>query len=434
MAHSSSSPPVYIIDGTRTPFLKARGRPGPFSALDLVVAAGKHLLARQNFKPSEIGEVILGSVMPSEREANIGRLATLRLGCGEYVPGWTVQRNCGSGMQAIDSAINDIRLGRHDIVLAGGTEAMSHAPLLYSESLINSMADWRSAPTLIAKLKTLAKWRPQYFKPVVALLFGLTDPIVGLNMGQTAEILASEFKITRKEMDQFSLESHQRLSMAIDQNLMEDITPLYDSEGRFYLKDDGVRADSSFERLAKLPAIFDFPFGLVTAGNSSQITDGAALMLLASEKAVKEHHLPVLGRIIDTHWAALSPARMGLGPVYASTPLLIRNQLSLSDIAYWEINEAFASQVLSCLKAWESPEFCQNQLGLDQAFGSIDRNRLNVNGGAIAVGHPVGASGARIVLSLLNTLKQNHARLGVAAICIGGGQGGAMLVENLTHA
>ncbi len=396
-----------------------------------MTATGKALLARQRFKPSDLGEVVLGCITPSEKEANIGRLAALRLGCGDSVPGWTVQRNCGSGIQAIDSALLDIVQGRHHLVLAGGVEAMSRAPLLVDPLLVNFLADWSLARSLPAKLKTLMHLRPYFFKPIVALLSGLTDPIVNLNMGQTAEILASEFKISRAAMDEFALRSHQRLALADQQGFLEEITTLYDSEGRYYEHDDGVRADSTLEKLAKLPPIFDPRFGLVTAGNSSQITDGAALVILASEKAVRDYQLPVLAKILDVHWAALSPERMGLGPVFASTPLLMKYNLRLSDIDCWEINEAFAAQVLSCLAAWQDADFCQRHFGLKQALGALDPARLNVDGGAIACGHPVGASGARIVLHLAEVLKRNQARLGMAAICIGGGQGGAMLIERV---
>jgi acetyl-CoA C-acetyltransferase len=190
-----------------------------------------------------------------------------------------------------------------------------------------------------------------------------------------------------------------------------------------------VRRDSSIENLAKLKPFFDRKFGNVTAGNSSQITDGAAWLVLASEKAVKERNLPVLGRIVDVQWAGLDPSQMGLGPVQSATPLLVRHKLGLNDLDAWEINEAFAAQVLACLRAWADPTYCRDELGLDHAMGELDQSKLNVDGGAIALGHPVGASGARIVLHLLNVLKRTGGKRGMAAICIGGGQGGSMLVE-----
>jgi acetyl-CoA C-acetyltransferase len=420
---------VYIVDGTRTPYLKARDQPGPFSASDLAVAAGRELLLRQPFERHQLGEVILGCVMPRENEANIARVVSLRLGCGAQVPAWTVQRNCGSGMQALDSAMKDIVLGRYDLVLAGGTEAMSHAPFLFNDDMIHWMAKRRAAQSWSQKLALLTQFKQRFLTPVIALLRGLTDPIVGLNMGQTAEILAHEFHITRQQMDEFALRSHQRLVLAQESGHLAEITPLYDRHGHCYQEDTGLRRDTSLDKLAALKPFFDKPFGAVTAGNSSQVTDGAALLILASETAVKRYQLPVLGRIVDVQWAALSPQVMGLGPVFAVTPLLQRHKLSLSDIDYWEINEAFAAQVLACLAAWQSDEFCRQHLNLPEALGTFDLNRLNVDGGAIALGHPVGASGARIVLHLLEVLRRTHTHRGMAAICIGGGQGGAMLIE-----
>lgn len=423
---------VYIVDGARTPFLKARNRPGPFSAADLATYTARALLARQPFTPPDLDEVIAGCVMPSPDETNIGRVIALRLGCGYGVPGWTVQRNCASGLQALDCAALDIATGKYNLVLAGGTDAMSHAPLIFSKGMVNWLSDWYEAKDFMAKLKVLAKFRPAFLAPVIALMRGLTDPVVGLTMGQTAENLAYRFGITREQMDAFAVESHQRLAAAEDNGFMHEITAIYDNAGKYYTNDDGLRRDSSIEKLAKLKPFFDKIYGMVTPGNSSQVTDGAAFLILASADAVKRYNLPVLGKIVDCHWASLDPAEMGLGPVHAITPLLQRHKYGLKDIDYFEINEAFAAQVLGCIKAWEDKAYCRNYLGLESAFGSLDPNRLNVDGGAIAIGHPVGASGARVVLHLLHVLRRNNAKRGVASLCIGGGQGGAMLIENVT--
>jgi acetyl-CoA C-acetyltransferase len=260
----------------------------------------------------------------------------------------------------------------------------------------------------------------------------LTDPVVGLLMGQTAENLAWRFRISRREMDELAARSHARvLAAQRDGRFAREIVPLYDRAGNVYAADDGVREDSTAENLARLKPFFDRKYGNVTAGNSSQITDGAAWLLLATDEAVKRHGLVPKGRIVDSQWAALDPAQMGLGPVYAATPLLARHRLALSDVDAWEINEAFAAQVIACLRAWQDDAFCREELGLPGALGSIDMDKLNVDGGAIALGHPVGASGARIVLQLLGVLERSGGRRGVAAICIGGGQGGAMLVERV---
>jgi acetyl-CoA C-acetyltransferase len=427
--------PVYVVDGARTPFLKAKNRPGPFAASDLATQAGRALLLRQKFEPPELDEVILGCAAPSVDEVNIGRVAALRMGCGQKVPGWTVMRNCASGMQALDSAAINIVAGRSNLVLAGGVDALSRAPLLVSDAMTLWLADWYQMRSLGQKARQLAKLRLKYLAPVIGIMKGLTDPVVGLLMGQTAENLAHRFGITREQMDAFSVRSHQRVAAAQDAGHLAagggELEALYDRDGNAYALDDGLRRDASIDKLAKLKPFFDRKYGNVTPGNSSQITDGGAWLILASEEAVARHGLEPIGRILDSEWAGLDPAQMGLGPVHAATPILLRNGLALNDLDYWEINEAFAAQVLACLAAWKDDAYCREQLGADGALGALDEEKLNVDGGAVALGHPVGASGARIVLHLLKTLKRNGAKQGIAAICIGGGLGGAMLVEAL---
>jgi acetyl-CoA C-acetyltransferase len=424
--------PIYIVDGARTPFLKSRNRPGPFAASDLATDAGRALLLRQPFAPTDLDEVILGCAAPSPDEVNIGRVAALRMGCGHKVPGWTVMRNCASGMQALDSAINDIRAGRSNLILAGGVDALSRAPLLFSDAMVLWLANWYAAKSFGQRAALLGRFKLRYLAPVIGLMKGLTDPVVGLLMGQTAENLAFRFGITRRDMDLFAARSHQRVLAAQKAGYFaHEIVPLYDAKGTLYAADDGVREDSTVENLAKLRPFFDAKYGNVTAGNSSQITDGGVWLVIASERAVEKFNLTPKGRIVDSQWAALDPAQMGLGPVYAATPLLQRHNLGLNDLDAWEINEAFAAQVIACLRAWASDDFCRNDLGLPAALGTLDETKLNVDGGAIAIGHPVGASGARIVLHLLNVLERTGGKRGIAAICIGGGQGGAMLVERV---
>jgi acetyl-CoA C-acetyltransferase len=430
-SEESMAQPVFVVDGARTPFLKARNKPGPFAASDLAVQAGRALLLRQRFEPTDLDEVILGCASPSPDEVNIGRVVALRMGCRQKVPGWTVMRNCASGMQALDSAIANIRGERSHLVLAGGVDALSRAPLLYSEKMVLWFADFAGAKGIGAKAAALLTLNPAAaLTPVIGIMKGLTDPMVGLLMGQTAENVAFRFGITRRDMDEFSARSHRHVLAAQKEGRFAgEIEPLFDNKGNLYEADDGVRGDSTVDNLAKLKPFFDRKYGNVTAGNSSQITDGAAWVVLASEAAVDRYQLPVLGRILDSEWAGLDPAQMGLGPVHAATPLLRRHGLGLSDVDAWEINEAFAAQVLGCLRAWASDDYCRSELGLERALGKLDESKLNVDGGAIALGHPVGASGARIVLHVLNVLKRSGGKRGVAAICIGGGLGGAMLVE-----
>jgi acetyl-CoA C-acetyltransferase len=426
---------VYVVDGARTPFLKAKGKLGPFSGGDLAVGCGRPLLARQSFSPTEFDEVIVGAAMPSADEANIGRVVSLRLGCGDKVPAWTVMRNCASGMQALDSAYVNILAGKSHLVLAGGCDAMSHAPLLYGPKMVNWLADWYAAKSFGQRAGVAVQFRLAYLAPVIAILKGLTDPIVKLTMGQTAEIVAKRFGITRQMMDEFAAESHQKVLAGRAAGHYGEIEPLIDAAGNVYREDDGVRTDSTPERLAKLRPVFDKTYGNVTAGNSSQVTDGAAMLILASEEAVNKHNLKPLGAIIDSQWSALDPAEMGLGPVHAITPMLQRNGLGLNDLDALEINEAFAAQALGCLAAWESEAYCKEKLGLDATafakFGKFDRTKFNVDGGAIAIGHPIGASGARVVLHALKVLERTGGKRAAASLCIGGGQGGAMLLERV---
>ena len=428
------SAPVYLIDGARTPFLKARGGPGPFSASDLATQAGRALLLRQSFAPSDCDEVILGCAAPAPDEVNIGRVVALRMGCGHGVPGWTVMRNCASGLQAIDSAMSQIRLGRSHLVLAGGVDALSRTPLLYSDAMVRWFSEMATKKTVPAKLQHFLRLKPgQLLSPVIALLRGLTDPVVGLSMGQTAENLAHRFSINRAEMDAFSVRSHQRAQAGLKSQAFDEIVPILDERGKIYAIDDGVREDSSIEGLAKLRPVFDKPYGNITAGNSSQVTDGAAWCLLASEQAVQRYKLKPIARLLDVQWAGLDPAEMGLGPVHAALPLMHRHGLQHRDIDLWEINEAFAAQVMACIRAMADTEYLRTALPQLEgvAAGMLDESRLNIHGGAIALGHPVGASGTRITLHLAHALAQQQQRRGIAAICIGGGQGGAILMEAL---
>lgn len=393
---------------------------------------GKPLLLRQPFAPETFDQVILGCVNVISEEMNPARIAALRLGMGEQMRAFTVQINCGSGMQSIDTAYRYIQNGNADLILAGGTESLSHSPLVFRKEAVEWFADLNAAKGPLAKARAATGFKPGHFSPEIGLQKGLTDPIVELNMGQTAEILAHLFSISREEADRYAVESHVRLSRAQEKGwLADEIAPAFGGDGALYDHDDGVRADTSLDRLAGLKPAFERPWGKVTPGNSSQITDGASWVVLASEDAVKTHKLEPLATIIDSEWSALDPRIMGLGPVLCSTALMKRHDMTLDDVETWELNEAFAAQVLACLAAWESKEFCRDVLGLEGPAGKLDRSRLNVDGGAIALGHPVGASGNRIALHLVNAMRRLGTRRGIATECIGGGQGGAMLIETV---
>lgn len=427
---NGSGRPVYIVDGARTPFLRARGKPGPFTPVDLAVQCGRPLLMRQPFAPDAFDMVVLGCVNVIADEMNPARVAALRLGMGASMPAWTVQINCGTGMLAVDDAFRAIEGGKAELVLAGGTEALSHAPLVLSREATEWFASFATAKGPLDSASALTGLRARFAKPVIGLERGLTDPITDMNMGQTAELVGHLFSISRQQADAYALESHQRLARAQTEGFLEgEVMPAVDRDGTLHDKDDGVRPDSSMDKLAKLNPVFEKPYGKVTPGNSSQITDGASWVILASEEAVKKHKLKPLARLVDSEWSALDPAIMGLGPTLSSTALMKRHGLSREDIGLWELNEAFAAQVLGCLAAWEDDTYSREVLGLETAFGAIDRNRLNVDGGAISLGHPVGTSGNRIVLHLVNAMRRLGETRGIATECIGGGLGGAMLIE-----
>ena len=391
---------------------------------------GRPLLLRQPFPPTAFDQVILGCVNVIADEMNPARVAALRLGMGEAMTAFTVQINCGSGMQSIDTAYRYIQEGISDLILAGGAESLSHAPLVFRKSAVEWYASLFGARDLATRLKAFLSVRPSFFQPVIGLERGLTDPVVELNMGQTAEILAHDFHISRHDADAYAAESQQRLAHAHKEKYFEgELEPAFGRDGRVFDYDDGERPDTTVESLAKLRPAFERPWGKVTAGNSSQITDGASWVILASDEAVKKYDLKPRARIVDSAWGALDPSIMGLGPVLSSTKLLQRHKLTLDTIELWEINEAFAAQVLACLAAWADESFCRRALNLPGAAGTIARDMLNVDGGAIGLGHPVGASGNRIVLHLVNAMKRLGKTRGIATECIGGGQGGAMLIE-----
>src|SRR3569833_3308282 len=301
--------PVFIVAGSRTPFLKARSGPGPFTPVDLAVQCGRPLLARQPVAPTDFDQVILGCGYVIADEMNPARVAALRLGMGEDMVAFTVQINCGSGMQSIDTAYRYIREGLADMILAGGTEALSHAPLVWPNSGVRWFAGLATAKGVAAKLAAAFKLRPSYLKPIIGLERGLTDPVTDLNMGQTAEVIAHLMGVTREQADAYSVESHKRLANAQAQGFLKgEVETAFDRKGKFYDHDDGLSLDSSMEKLAKLKPAFERPWGQVTPGNSSQITDGACWTLLASEEAVNKHGLKPKAVIVDSAWAGHDPA------------------------------------------------------------------------------------------------------------------------------
>lgn len=422
---------IAIAGGVRTPYVKAGTLFSGFSAVDLGRLAIAELIARSGIDPAALDSVIIGNVAQPAEAVNPARVMALYAGVPEHVPAYTVSRNCASGMQSIISAAQSIATGEAELVLAGGVESMSNIPFFVSKKLQDLLTRFQHSRSFAAKAATLLKLRPRDLTPSVGLMLGLTDPTCRLNMGQTAEVLAREFKISRERQDEFALMSHQRVASArAEGRFKEEIMtvlcpPAFDKAVNF---DNGVRLNESMEDLARLKAVFDRKYGTVTAGNASQITDGAAAVLVASEKAVSKYGLEPLGFIKDHVFTGLSPKRMGLGPSYATAKVLARSGADFSKIGLIEINEAFAAQIIANEMVFGDDTLSERLLG-SKAIGSIDREILNVNGGAIAMGHPVGSSGTRLVLTLLLEMRRRAVDLGLATLCVGGGQGASILLE-----
>ncbi len=422
---------VVIIDGFRTPYAKAGTALKDVPAVDLGAAVVKEVVARTGIDTNLVDEVIVGNAgMPAEA-ANIGRVIALRSGIPWRVPAYSVQRNCASGMQAVASAMAQIRSGMSDIVLVAGVESMSNFAFYTTKRLKDIFTAIGRSRSTGGKIAAAIALRPRDFMPVIGLNLGLTDPISGLNMGQTAEVLVRDFGITRREQDEFALRSHQRWTAANEAGkFRNEIVPFHIPPKFEPVEEDvGPRKNQTMEALAKLAPYFDRKTGSVTPGNSSPITDGAAAALVMSADKAKELGLRPLGYIKEATFAGLDPSRMGLGPVFASHKVLKRAGMKLSDMELVEINEAFAAQVLACRQAATSKEFFARNMDGDQPLGEFRDDILNVNGGAIAVGHPVGSSGLRIILTLLKEMERRNLSTGLATLCIGGGQGGATIVE-----
>ncbi len=417
-----------IIAGARTPQAKAFGKLTDVNAVQLGVAALEATLQRAKVAAEQIDEVIFGNVAGPPDAANIARVIALTAGIPFDRIAHTVNRNCASGMEAIVSAWLAIDSGRANLCIAGGSESMSQIPLLVRESTKRKLMSLRRAKSLTARLKTLLSLRTDDLRPLAGVELGLTDPTCGMNMGQTAELLAEEFSISREEQDEFAVASHRKAIEASKKCFLSgEIIPVRNPDDLLKM-DVGPREGQSMNQLAKLRPIFSDK-GTVTAGNSCPLTDGATALLLAAESyASRITHEP-LGFVSDYAIAGCDPRRMGLGPVFATAKLLQQTGLELNDFDLIEINEAFAAQVLACIQAMGSTSFARDYLHRDTPVGTVDLDKLNVHGGAIALGHPVGASGARLVLTMARALRDRGLHRGLVTLCVGGGQGFAMMIE-----
>jgi acetyl-CoA acetyltransferase family protein len=420
---------VVVVDGLRTPYTRAGTLLKDVPAQELGRIVIGELLTRTGFEGEALDQVILGNIAEPPDAVNVARVSALRAGVPPRVPAFTVNRLCGSGLESVVDAAYRIAAGDADAIVAGGVESMSNIPLLYSKEGREVFAEVFSAKDLTGRVTAASKFRPRHFRPEIGLLMGLTDPVCGLNMGETAELLAKEHGISREEQDAFALRSHRRAAAA-RARLAEEIVPvpIPPDYKELATEDNGVRENQTMEALAKLRPYFDRKFGTVTAGNSSQITDGGAATLVMSAQAARARGLKPLGKIRGFAFSSLEPERMGLGPAVAVPLALERAGVAWKDIGLVEFNEAFAAQVLANARVFPSAAW-HAKYGTRGPVGEIDWERTNVNGGAIALGHPVGSSANRLVTTLLKEMRRRGTELGLATMCIGGGQGGAIVLE-----
>jgi acetyl-CoA acyltransferase len=421
---------VAIVAGLRTPFERSGTLFKSLSAQELGRAVVAELVARSGLDGEEIDTLVFGTVVPSVLAPNIAREVALLPMLPKGIPAFTVSRACTSANQAITDAADQIALGHADVAIAGGAESLSNVPILHSRGFANALVGASKAKSVGGKLGAITRIRPRDLIPITP---AIAEPSTGETMGQSAEKMAKLNHIPRDEQDQFALRSH-RLAAAGTQDgrLTAEMMPYYvpPKYSEVALSDNGIRADSTPEALAALKPVFDRKYGTVTAGNSSPLTDGAAAVVLMSEEKAKALGYTPLAYIKSYAYAALDPGEQLLqAPVLAAPLALARAGLALGDIDLVEMHEAFAAQVLSNLRGFESQEWAE-RAGLTQPLGEVDRSRLNVMGGSISIGHPFGATGARITTTLANELRRRNGQFGLMTLCAAGGMGFAMVLEN----
>ena len=417
---------VAVLGGNRIPFAKSNTAYSKIGNQELLTSALRGLVDRYGLQGQRLGEVVAGAVIKHSRDFNLTREAALSSGLAPETPAYDIQQACGTGLEAAILVANKIALGQIECGIAGGTDTTSDAPIGVGEGLREILLDLNRAKTLGQRLKILGRFRPGHLVPEVP---ENGEPRTGMSMGDHAQITAHEWNIAREDQDQLALESHMKLGQAYEDGFFSDLmTPLAGLE-----RDNILRPDTTLEKLASLKPCFDRENGTMTAANSTALTDGASCVLLASEEWAKANNLEVKAWLTFSEVAAVDfvdkKEVLLMAPAYAVPRMLEKAGLSLQDFDYYEIHEAFASQVLSTLKAWEDPEFCKTRLELDQPLGSIDRSKLNVKGSSLAAGHPFAATGGRIVATLAKLLEQKGSGRGLISICAAGGQGVTAILE-----
>jgi acetyl-CoA C-acetyltransferase len=422
----SKTRPVAVLGGNRIPFARSNGPYAKASNQDMLTVALDGLVDRFGLAGERVGEVAAGAVLKHSRDFNLTRECVLGSKLAPDTPAYDVGQACGTGLEAAILVANKIALGQVDSGVAGGADTTSDAPIALNENLREILLEANSARSNVDRVKALSKVRPGHIVPEIPRN---AEPRTGLSMGEHTAIMASEWGITRAEQDELAAASHQNLAAAYDRGFMDDLLNPYLGLER----DQNLRADSTAEKLGKLKPVFGGEDGTMTAGNSTPLSDGASAVLLGSDEWAEAHGLKPLAYFVDAETAAVDyvGAKEGLlmAPAYAVPRMLARNGLALQDFDLYEIHEAFAAQVLCTLKAWEDPVFCKQRLGLEKPLGSIDRAKLNVNGGSLGAGHPFAATGGRIVAMLAKALRERGGGRGLISICAAGGQGVAAILE-----
>jgi acetyl-CoA C-acetyltransferase len=418
--------PVAIVGGNRIPFARSNSRYAAASNQDMCTAALEGLVSRFGLQGERLGEVVGGAVLKHSRHFNLVRECVLGSSLSHETPAYDMQQACGTGLQAVVAVANKIALGQIECGIAGGVDTTSDAPLAVNDDLRRIMIAFNGAKTIGARLRLVTGLRPGQIVPEIPRN---AEPRTGLSMGEHAAITAGEWGIGREEQDELAATSHQRLAAAYQRGFFDDLVTPYLGLTR----DENLRPDSTAAKLAELKPVFGGEDGTMTAGNSTPLSDGASTVLLASEEWARRHNLPVLAYFTHTETAAVDYVHGGEGllmaPAYAVPRMLARAGVALADFDFYEIHEAFASQVLATLRAWEDPAFGKEKLGLDGPLGSIDRAKLNVNGSSLAAGHPFAATGARIVATLAKLLAERGSGRGLISICAAGGQGVTAILE-----
>ena len=418
---------AFIVDGLRTPFVKSGKEFRNIHPKDLGINNLREFLYKMDFKGDEIDEVLFGNSFTLPDSPNIARIISLSSGLPQSIPATTIHKNCASSMESFLIALHKIKQGTSQSLIAGGVDSMSYVPLTLNQSFSNKIQAFFLSKTWKQKRKALLSIKRREIKVLSPLLEGLKDPFTGYSMGETAEVLVREFGISREEQDVFAINSHKKAKEA-KERLNEELFP-YLTPDETVFEDRGVRSQISQKKLEKMPGFFDKKYGSVTIVNSCSTNDGSSLVLVMSKDKMKALGLKPLAQVVAFSSVGLEPERMGLGPVYATALALKQSQLNLKDMDLIEINEAFAGQVLACLKAFNSKKFAEDKLGLNSAMGEIDPEKLNVNGGAIAIGHPIAATGTRLILTLAKEMQRRKLEFGLASLCVGGGQGSAVILK-----